>query len=51
MTRLAGGRVEQVEPARVHPERDVIAMVPCVLLHIGLQRFYVRGLTSGVVKG
>jgi ABC-type maltose transport system permease subunit len=25
--------------------------VPCVLLYIGLQRFYIRGLTSGVVKG
>jgi multiple sugar transport system permease protein len=29
----------------------VIAMVPCVLLYIGLQRYYIRGLTSGVVKG
>jgi multiple sugar transport system permease protein len=29
----------------------VIAMVPCVLLYIGLQRFYIRGLMSGVVKG
>ncbi len=29
----------------------VIAMVPCVLLYIGLQRFYIRGLVSGVVKG
>jgi multiple sugar transport system permease protein len=29
----------------------VIAMVPCVLLYLGLQRFYIRGLTSGVVKG
>jgi multiple sugar transport system permease protein len=29
----------------------VIAMVPCVLLYLGLQRFYVRGLASGVVKG
>jgi multiple sugar transport system permease protein len=29
----------------------VIAMIPCVLLYIGLQRFYIRGLTSGVVKG
>jgi len=26
-------------------------MVPCVLLYIGLQRFYIRGLVSGVVKG
>jgi ABC-type maltose transport system permease subunit len=25
--------------------------VPCVLLYIGLQRFYIRGLVSGVVKG
>jgi len=29
----------------------VIAMIPCVLLYLGLQRFYVRGLMSGVVKG
>jgi multiple sugar transport system permease protein len=29
----------------------VIAMIPCVLLYIALQRFYIRGLTSGVVKG
>lgn len=29
----------------------VIAMVPCVLLYVGLQRFCIRGLTSGVVKG
>jgi multiple sugar transport system permease protein len=29
----------------------VIAMVPCVLLYIGLQRFYIRGLMAGVVKG
>jgi ABC-type maltose transport system permease subunit len=29
----------------------VIAMVPCVLLYIGLQRFYIRGLVCGVVKG
>jgi len=29
----------------------VIAMVPCVLLYLGLQRFYIRGLMSGVVKG
>jgi multiple sugar transport system permease protein len=29
----------------------VIAMIPCVLLYIGLQRCYIRGLMSGVVKG
>jgi multiple sugar transport system permease protein len=29
----------------------VVAMIPCVLLYIGLQRFYIRGLMSGVVKG
>jgi len=29
----------------------VIAMVPCVILYVALQRYYVRGLTSGVVKG
>jgi multiple sugar transport system permease protein len=29
----------------------VIAMIPCVLLYVGLQRFYIRGLVSGVAKG
>lgn len=29
----------------------VIAMIPCVVLFVALQRFYVRGLTSGAVKG
>ncbi|MGH3233578.1 MAG: hypothetical protein ACRDOH_10060 [Streptosporangiaceae bacterium] len=29
----------------------VIAMVPCVVLYIALQRYYIRGLTAGVVKG
>jgi multiple sugar transport system permease protein len=26
-------------------------MVPCVILYVALQRYYVRGLTSGAVKG
>jgi len=29
----------------------VIAMVPCVVLYLALQRYYVQGLTSGAVKG
>jgi hypothetical protein len=29
----------------------VIAMIPCMVLYVALQRYYVRGLTSGVVKG
>jgi len=29
----------------------VLAMIPCVVLYIGLQRFYIRGLVAGVVKG
>ncbi len=29
----------------------VIAMVPCVVLYLSLQRYYVRGLMSGAVKG
>jgi multiple sugar transport system permease protein len=29
----------------------VIAMIPCVLLYIGLQRFYIQGLMSGAIKG
>jgi multiple sugar transport system permease protein len=29
----------------------VIAMIPCVVLYLGLQRFYIRGLVAGVVKG
>lgn len=30
---------------------SVIAMIPCVVLYVGLQRFYVAGLASGAVKG
>lgn len=30
---------------------SVIAMVPCVILYIALQRFYIQGLASGAVKG
>jgi multiple sugar transport system permease protein len=29
----------------------VIAMIPCVILYVALQRYYVRGLVSGAVKG
>lgn len=29
----------------------VIAMVPCVVLYLTLQRYYVQGLMSGAVKG
>jgi multiple sugar transport system permease protein len=29
----------------------VIAMVPCVVLYLALQRYYVQGLMSGAVKG
>ncbi|MHB1597730.1 MAG: carbohydrate ABC transporter permease [Acidimicrobiales bacterium] len=29
----------------------VIAMVPCVIVYAALQRFYVRGLISGAIKG
>jgi len=29
----------------------VIAMIPCLVLYIALQRYYIRGLTSRVVKG
>ncbi len=29
----------------------VVAMVPCVVLYIALQRYYVAGLASGAVKG
>jgi len=29
----------------------VIAMIPCLVLYVALQRYYIRGLTSGVVKG
>jgi multiple sugar transport system permease protein len=30
---------------------SVIAMVPCVILLVALQRFYVAGLSAGAVKG
>ncbi len=29
----------------------VIAMIPCVIIYVALQRYYVRGLVSGAVKG
>ncbi|MFC7405142.1 carbohydrate ABC transporter permease [Georgenia alba] len=29
----------------------VVAMVPCVILYVALQRFYVAGLASGSIKG
>jgi multiple sugar transport system permease protein len=29
----------------------VISMIPCVVLYLGLQRFYIRCLMAGVVKG
>jgi multiple sugar transport system permease protein len=29
----------------------VIAMVPCIVVYVGLQRYYVRGLLSGALKG
>jgi multiple sugar transport system permease protein len=29
----------------------VVSMVPCVVLFVALQRYYVRGLTSGALKG
>lgn len=29
----------------------VIAMIPCVVLYVALQRYYVRGLASGAIKG
>jgi len=33
------------------PRGAVIAMVPCVVVYVALQRFYVRGLVSGALKG
>ncbi len=30
---------------------SVIAMIPCIALYVGLQRFYVAGLSSGALKG
>jgi multiple sugar transport system permease protein len=29
----------------------VIAMIPCVILFVALQRYYVAGLSAGAVKG
>ena len=28
-----------------------VAMIPCVVVYVSLQRFYVRGLVSGALKG
>jgi len=30
---------------------SVIAMIPCIIVYVALQRFYVRGLVSGALKG
>jgi multiple sugar transport system permease protein len=30
---------------------SVVAMIPCVALYVGLQRFYLAGLSSGALKG
>jgi multiple sugar transport system permease protein len=30
---------------------SVVAMLPCIALYVGLQRFYVAGLSSGALKG
>ncbi|MFE7405381.1 carbohydrate ABC transporter permease [Isoptericola sp. NPDC057559] len=30
---------------------SVVAMIPCVVLYVALQRYYVAGLASGAVKG
>jgi len=30
---------------------SVIAMVPCIIVYVALQRYYVRGLVSGALKG
>ena len=29
----------------------VMAMIPCIVVYVALQRFYVRGLVSGALKG
>jgi len=29
----------------------VIAMIPCIIIYVALQRYYVRGPVSGAVKG
>ena len=29
----------------------VIAMIPCIIVYTALQRYYVRGLVSGALKG
>jgi multiple sugar transport system permease protein len=29
----------------------VLAMIPCIVVYVSLQRFYVRGLVSGALKG
>jgi multiple sugar transport system permease protein len=29
----------------------VISMVPCIVVYVSLQRYYVRGLVSGALKG
>jgi multiple sugar transport system permease protein len=47
---VASGSVGQVNFGYLEADA-VIAMIPCVLLYIGLQRYYIRSLMVGVVKG
>jgi ABC-type glycerol-3-phosphate transport system permease component len=31
--------------------KSLIVMIPCVVVYVSLQRYYVRGLVSGAFKG
>lgn len=50
LTNLQQGTYGQVDYG-VLAAGAVVAMIPCVILYVTLQRFYVKGLTSGAVKG
>jgi multiple sugar transport system permease protein len=36
---------------RIRVAAGGIAMIPCVVLYLALQRYYLQGLMSGAVKG
>jgi multiple sugar transport system permease protein len=44
-------RWDLFDKAGLDPGQTVVAMIPCVVLFLALQRYYVAGLASGAVKG
>ena len=48
---LANLSGEHVQDTELMMAASVITLMPVLLLFISLQRYYIRGITSGAVKG